>query len=549
STPPREGPFRLEVTERGTLDNLAFRPVQRRRPGPGEVELRVLHTGLNFRDVLNALGMYPGDPGPLGLECAGVVERVGEGVAHLRPGEAVMALAPASLASHTTIPADFAVPLPAGVGAEGAATVPVTFLTALYALRDLAGLRPGERVLVHAAAGGVGIAAVQLARMMGAEVLATASPPKWDAVRALGVEHVMNSRTLDFSREVLEATGGEGVDVVLNSLAGDFIDASFAALRPGGRFVEIGKTGIWDGERVAALGRGHRYDAFDLVELAHRDPARIQALLRELGAWLEDGTLRPLPVTPFPLARAVDAFRWMAQAKHVGKVVLAAPTGDGAPPLRADATYLVTGGLGSLGIRVARWLADRGAGHLVLVGRGGPSPEAAEAVEAIRATGAEVTLARADVAREDEVRALVEGLDRPLAGVFHAAGVLADGTLAAQRWERFAPVLAPKVAGAWNLHRATEGLPLDHFVLFSSAASLLGSAGQGNYAAANAFLDALAHHRRARALPATSVNWAPWAEAGMAAGLGEARGDRWKGQGMGALSDAQGLASLGEALE
>ncbi|MFY1632305.1 SDR family NAD(P)-dependent oxidoreductase [Solwaraspora sp. WMMB335] len=549
ATPPAEaGPVRLGIRARGVLENLTFDPAARRPPAPHEVEIRVHATGLNFRDVLNALGEYPGEAGPLGLECAGVVVAAGADVPDLAVGDRVLALAPASFASFVTVAADRVAPLPATLGHAEAATIPVAFCTAAYGLHHLAALKPGDRVLIHAAAGGVGLAAMQLVQAAGAEVFATASPAKWPILTDLGVQHVFNSRTLDFADQIRERTDGAGVDVVLNSLADDFIPYSLDLLRPGGRFLEIGKRGIWAVERVAAHRPDVAYHPYDLGTVADDDPALVRTLLRDLTAALGEGRLNPLPLRAFVRDRAVDAFRHMAQARHVGKVVV---NHEPPPAVHPDATYLVTGGLGGIGPAIARWLVARGARHLVLVGRSAPTPQVAAALRDLH-PDARVHVRQADVADPDALTDLLAGIaaDLPaLRGVVHAAGVLDDGVLDQQNWPRFARVLAPKVAGGWNLHRLTRHLPLDFLVLCSSVASLLGSAGQSGYVTANAFLDTLAQHRRARGLPATSVNWGPWADGGMAARLSDQQRQRLAGQGFRPLTADDATAALGRLLD
>ena len=529
------GPVRLEIGERGVLDNLRWAPVDRPAPGPGQVEIQVHASGLNFRDVLNTLGMYPGDAGGLGSECAGLVVRVGSGVESVRVGDPVIALTNPAFATFVTADAALVVRKPAAMTMEEGATIPIAFMTAAYALREIARVQPGERVLVHAAAGGVGLAAVQVARRAGAEIFATAgSPSKREYLASLGVRHVMDSRSPDFADQVMERTGGEGVDVVVNSLTGEFIPAGLRVLRAGGRFIEIGKRGVWDAGRVSHEYPGVAYHVLYLGEICERDPRRAGEALRGLVAEVAAGGLAPLPQRTFVAAEAVDAFRYMAQARHIGKVVITAASAPAAsaPPIRGDATYLVTGGLGALGLEVARWLHEEGARHLVLMARGEPSTAAREAIRALEAQGTTIRVARGDVAREGDVRRILDevaGSLPPIRGVVHAAGVLDDGVLAQQTWSRFERVMAPKVMGAWNLHRLTQELPLDLFVLFSSASALLGAPGQASYVAANCFLDALAHHRRARGRPALSIDWGPWAGAGMAARDMQrgARGVRW----------------------
>ena len=557
SMPPGEA-FQLQTSAAGVLENLVLQPLSRREPGPGEVEIRVQATGQNFRDVLCALGMYPGAMPPLGGECAGYVVRVGDGVRSFRPGDEVVAIAPGSFASHVIVDARLVVPRPPRLNAEEAATLPIAFLTAWYGLHVLGSLRPGERVLIHSAAGGVGMAAVQLARRAGAIVYATASPSKWDAVRALGAEHVMNSRTLDFADEVMQRTGGRGVDLVLNSLVGEFIPKSLSILAPGGRFLEIGKREIWDQERADRVRAGVVYVAYDLAELAQRDPEQLHGLFQELMAALQAGELTPLPRRAFPIQEVARAFRHMAQAKHIGKIVITQPRNGIGPQeeasstLRPDRSYLITGGLGALGLQIACWMVAQGARFLVLVSRRGRSPDSDAVLARLREQGANVVAAAADVARNDELAGLLADVSRsmpPLAGVVHAAGILDDALLAQQDWNRFERVFAPKVAGAWNLHTLTDELLLDFFVLFSSAASVLGSPGQANYAAANAFLDGLARYRRACGLPALSINWGPWAGPGMASGRDGRDQGRRKAQGIGAIAPEHSLGTLTRLLD
>ncbi|MCC6356328.1 MAG: SDR family NAD(P)-dependent oxidoreductase [Verrucomicrobiae bacterium] len=544
--------YRLDITSRGQLDHVALRPVFRRQPGPGEVEIRVRATGLNFRDVLNVLDLYPGEPGPLGGECSGEVIAVGDGVAHIKPGDAVLALAPASFASHALTLAQFVAPKPEHMGFEEAATIPICFLTAHLALHELGRLKPGERVLIHAASGGVGLAAIQIARQIGAEIFATAgSERKRDYLRSVGIAHVMDSRSVEFAQQILSATAGQGVDLVVNSLTGEAIQAGLSALRPGGRFIELGKTDLWDQARVDAFRPGVSFHAIALDRMMAEAPDAVGRLIRDVMPGFAERRLEPLPLRTFPIGRIVDALRHMAKTEHIGKIVIAAHAdmdlGDRGFALRDDGSYLVTGGLGGLGLKLARWLVDRGARQLVLVGRSSPSEEATRAIAGLEADGARVAVRNCDVSSPTDVAHLVAMFGRdlpPLRGIFHLAGVLDDGILREQTRERFDRVMAAKMRGAWSLHEMTLDQPLDLFVLFSSAASLLGAPGQSNYASANAFLDALAHYRRAGNRCALSVNWGPWAEVGMAARLSESDLRRSAAAGFEQIQPERGLETL-----
>jgi acyl transferase domain-containing protein/NADPH:quinone reductase-like Zn-dependent oxidoreductase/NAD(P)-dependent dehydrogenase (short-subunit alcohol dehydrogenase family)/acyl carrier protein len=537
--------WRLVPAQKGSLDGFTRVASPRRTPQADEVEIAVEASALNFRDVLNALGMYPGDPGPLGGECSGRVVAVGSRVTHVRPGDSVVAVAGGSFASHVLARAELVQPRPPGVSAEEGASFSIPYITAEFCLGYRAQMRKGDRVLIHAAAGGVGMAAVRLAQRAGAEIFATAgSEAKRHLLRTMGVQHVFDSRSTAFAAPIMAATGGHGVDVVLNSLAGEILEATFAVLATGGRFVEIGKRGIKDAAWVESQQRGWRYFIVDWSETAVSDPELIRGLYARLVAEWREGTLPPLPRHVFALEETARAFRYMAQARHVGKIVIR--HGQPAPfAARREGTYLVTGGLSGLGLRVARWLAERGAGRLVLLGRRGLTPESAGAVEEIRAAGAEVVIEAADVSDEralGDVFARIRANGPPLRGIVHSAGVIDDAALLRQDAQRFGRVFAPKVQGAWLLDRLARTEALDWFVMFSSVASVLGSAGQTNYSAANAFLDVLAHERHHEGLPALSINWGAWTDIGAAVDRGLM--ERLAAQGLGTLAPSEGLSAL-----
>jgi acyl transferase domain-containing protein/NADPH:quinone reductase-like Zn-dependent oxidoreductase/NADP-dependent 3-hydroxy acid dehydrogenase YdfG len=533
--------WRLDVTNKGTLEGLALVPAPE-MAGPlaaGQVRVGVRAAGLNFRDVLIALGVYPGEA-TLGGEGAGVVIEVAPDVEDLAPGDRVLgmlfgAFGPVALSDRRLLAR-----MPQGWSFAQAASIPIAFLTAYYGLVDLAALRKGERVLIHAAAGGVGMAAVQIARHLGAEVFATASPAKWDALRAMGLDdaHIASSRTLEFRQEFLDATGGEGVDVVLDSLAQEYVDASLQLLPRGGHFVEMGKTDVRDADEIAQAHPGVDYRAF---EMSDAGPERIQAMLTQVLGLFEQGALESLPITAWDIRRAKEAFRHIGQARHIGKNVLMLPAA-----IDPQGTVLITGGTGRLGGLLARHLVGvHGTSSILLASRRGRSAEGAAELEAeLVRLGAQVTIVACDVAERGELEGLL-GLvpeEHPLTAVVHAAGVLDDGVIDSLTVERLDRVLAPKIDAAWHLHELTRSLDLRAFVLFSSAAGIGGSPGQGNYAAASTFLDALAADRRLRGLAGTSLAWGWWADpSGMTGHLRDADHARLTRMGASALTAEEGL--------
>ncbi|MFI1677829.1 SDR family NAD(P)-dependent oxidoreductase [Streptomyces sp. NPDC020607] len=559
--------WRLVGGTSGTLDAVeavacdeVLRPLE-----PGQVRIAVHTAGVNFRDVLIALGMYPDAEALPGTEAAGVVTEVGPGVTRLSVGDRVMGMLEGAFGPWAVADARVLAPVPAGWDTRQAAAAPAAFLTAWYGLVELAGLKAGERVLIHAATGGVGMAAVQIARHLGAEVFATASPAKHGVLEEMGIDaaHRASSRDAGFEDAVRRATGGRGVDVVLNSLTGELLDASLRLLGEGegegegsgeggatgtsmgGRFVEMGKSDPRDPELIALEHPGVSYEAFDLV--ADAGPERLGRMLDLLGGLFADGTLVPLPVAARPLGRAPEAFRFMSQAKHTGKLVLDVPA-----PLDPDGTVLITGGTGTIGAAVAEHLARTGESrHLLIASRsGGAAVGAAELASRIAELGADVTFAAVDVTEPGAVAALVAGIDpaHPLTGVVHAAGVLDNAMIGSQNSDSLARVWAAKAGAAHELHEATREMRLGLFVMFSSFASTMGTPGQANYASANAYCDALAVRRRAEGLAGLSVAWGLWeATSGLTGTLSAADRARIDRYGIKPTGAARGCALLAAA--
>jgi acyl transferase domain-containing protein/NADPH:quinone reductase-like Zn-dependent oxidoreductase/NAD(P)-dependent dehydrogenase (short-subunit alcohol dehydrogenase family)/acyl carrier protein len=530
--PSRPGTaMRLSVRHVGALASLGWEGMEAAPPGPGEVQLRVEAAGLNFRDLMWAQGLLPEETlkdgfagAGLGMECAGVVVAAGPGVP-LHPGTRVFGFAPQALASIVTTRAEALAPVPEGLTFAAAATIPVAFLTAVYALETCARLGPGERVLIHGGAGAVGLAALQVARAAGAEVAMTAgSPAKRAFLRAGGASLVLDSRDPGFD-DALRRHWPDGVDVVLNSLAGEAMERSLALVKPFGRFVELGKRDYAEDRRIAVrpFRRNVTYFGVDVDQLPRARPAEAARLLEAIRGRLASGDLRPIPYTLRAAEEVEDAFRLLQASAHIGKIVITPPR-PGATRAAAWApgpgTILITGGTAGFGLECAKWLAARGAARLALLSRRGPAtPGVGEAITALAALGARASAHAVDAADPVALDALLAALraEGPITGIVHAAAIFDDGAATAMNAARFARVLGPKLAAAENLDRLTAGDPLNLFLLFSSATTGLGNPGQANYVAANAALEALARRRCARGLPALAVGWGPIADAGILA--------------------------------
>ncbi|MFE4515881.1 SDR family NAD(P)-dependent oxidoreductase [Kitasatospora sp. NPDC056783] len=547
----------------GTLDDLELTALAPRPPGPGQIQVALHSTSLNFVNVLKAVGTYEqllsrgGAVPQTVFDGAGTVTAVGPGVRTVSVGDLVAVPAgwaddrDTLMASRVTVRADWAIPLRGPEDLRHAAALPIAHLTAWYGLRHLGRLAEGEQVLIHSASGGVGLAAINIARLTGAEVLATAGTGrKRDYLRSLGVRHVMDSRSLDFAEEVRTITRGRGVDVVLNSLTGPAQAASLELLARRGRFIEIGKRDIYENTHLGLLPfrRNIGFSSVDIALLLNEEPDLIAALVQEIGRAYTAGLLPPLPVATSPVASAPEVFRTMAAARHTGNLALRWPT-DGqtelpvlptdVEPVRPHASYLITGGLGGLGLDVVQWLADHGARTLVLNSRSAPGTRARRVIDGLTARGVRVTVVRGDLREPDTARRLVataESTGHPLRGVLHAAAVVEDAVLENIDTARLHRVWNAKALGAWNVHEATKERQLDWWINFGSVAAVIGQPGQTCYAAANSWLDEFTHWRRAQRLPCTSIVWGPWS--------GHGRGTAVEALGYTMISPEQGMAAF-----
>ncbi len=561
--------YRVQMSGPLSLDALCLRAFAVQEPGPDEVAIEVAAAGLNFIDVARVLGILPGlDPAKplrLGMECAGRVVAVGSGVCEFKPGDEVLAMTPSVreglLASYAIVPAELVMRKPVQLSLQESATTPIAFLTAYYSLVEQASIREGEWVLIHAAAGGVGLAAIEVAKSAGANIIATVgSKEKEEFIRSLGINHVFNSRSSSFAQAVMEVTGGRGVDIVLNSLGGELIDRGLEVLAPYGRFVELGKRDVYDDRQIGlrVFRNNISFHVVDLADALETQRPRVREWMKLILDRIAAGEWHPLPVTTFPAQEPGESFRFMAQARHIGKIAVqmeraveVLPPAEGALFSR-DASYLITGGLGGIGLTMAAWIARHGAGMLVLLSRRAVSEEASETIRQIEGLGTRVRVVRGDVVLRSDVEEALrvsreEGF--PLRGVLHAAALVDDALIRDITPDRFAPVLAPKVEGTFNLHAVTLDEKLDFFLMFSSIASIHPQPGMGIYAAANAFLDGFARYRHALGLPATAVNWGGWDQIGLAREAGTLRSmEGYGAQGIRNFSASEALEVLGEAI-
>ncbi|NKB62232.1 MAG: SDR family NAD(P)-dependent oxidoreductase [Gammaproteobacteria bacterium] len=527
--------FCLHCDKPGFLDHLNLREIPRAKLQPHEIEVQVMAGGINFRDVMKALGIYPGNTEDLhwyGDDFSGIVIAVGSEVNEFSIGDEVAGFAPYAFRSFVAVDARMVFRKPPHISFIEAACLPTVFSTAHYALVHLGRMTAGETVLIHSGGGGVGQAAIQVAKRLGLRVFATAgTEEKRQLLNDQGVELVMSSRDLTFADEIMAYTRGDGVDGVLNSLAGDFIPKSLSVLAPFGRFLEIGKIDIYTGGRVemGSLKHNISYQVIDLAEFMLYKPDYISGLLRECGRHLENDEYQPILHKVYPVTEAVSAFKYMSQGKHIGKVVLdfdlpkisVAPNTNHGARFKAEACYLIVGGNRGLGLEVANWMVIQGARHIGLLSRSGPrTKDDLAKIDTMRQLGASIHDLRGDVSEMSDVMKAIQTLEingLPLKGMVHSALVIDDEFIVSLDQERFDAVMKPKVMGAWNLHLASLERDLDHFIAFSSIASMMGGVKQTNYAAANAFIDGLAEYRRSRNLPVQIFGWGPISGAGQLA--------------------------------
>ena len=533
-----EEPICLDILKKGRLDSFVYRKAERQIPGPDEVEIKVHYSALNFKDILKAYGTISSEitadtyyGSAIGMELTGVITGIGANVSNFLVGDEIVAAAVGAFRSYVTVSTKFVLRKPYSVNSDGF-FIHANFMTAYYSLLNIADIKPADKILIHSAAGGLGLAAIQIAKWKCAEIFATAGThEKRDYLRSLGIECVMDSRSLNFVEQIKSTTKGKGVDIVLNTLSGEALTQSFELLAAHGRFIEVGKKDINDNRALpmATFNKNIMFSAIDMDRISADKPEILLPILNRIKEGFETGIFSPLPTTIFAANEISDAFRHMAHAKHIGKIVVKydnetvdviSEAGEDSV-YKSDASYLITGGTSGFGLELAKWLGDKGVGKLILVSRSGAATvEAKQVVTSLKEKGISVETPQVDISDFQASQKLIEILKESamtLKGVFHGAMVLDDGFIGDMDKTRYKKVMAPKISGAMNLYICTKALPLDFFVMFSSIASLIGNRGQANYIAANSFLDEFSHALRLNGFPAMTINWGVLAETGVAA--------------------------------
>lgn len=549
-------PFRASMSSIGVIDNIVFNKINLPNISDDEVLVEIESIGVNFMNLLSVLGICPGKVdgfGTLGIECVGIAKKVGKNIHHIQENDRVYGMAYDTLASHTIVNGNALCKAPNNLSVDELATIPAVFITVYYSLVELARIKKGDKVLIHAATGGVGLAAIQICKLYECEIFATAgSDDKRDYLLSIGVDNVYNSRSTDFYEEILEDTNNYGVDVVLNSLTGAAMYKSLELLTSFGRFIEIGKKDIFENSKIGleVFKKSLSYFMVDAEKMLFEKPEILGELLQDISVLLEDNQLQPLPSTVFDVCDTKEAFRKLNTSKHIGKIIINfehkqnLQINDTAQFLVNDkASYLLTGAFGGLGLTYTKMLLELGAKHLILIGRNLPKNDVAKQLDEWRNTyNATLQVEQADVANEAELKNIIQNIhiDFPLKGVFHLAGLLDDAAIINISREKYYNVVTPKILGALHLHQLTKKIDLDYFVLFSSSAVLFSSPGQGAYVAANAFLDALAHDRKLKNLPAISIQWSTIDDVGLAASQ-KNRAERLKNEGIEPMSSLQSL--------
>ncbi|KAH8432819.1 uncharacterized protein LDX57_010448 [Aspergillus melleus] len=488
-----------------------------------DVEIDIKYFALNFRDMMTAMG-FIGNKDNIGLEASGIVRCVGSGVTAVSVGDRVMVIDRGLACTRKTIREDQCLPIPDDISLEDAAAVTCVYATVIYSLMYMGNIEEGQSVLIHSACGGVGLAAIQLCQMIGAEIYATVGSEEkvryLTETMGIPAEHIFNSRNSSFLPGLLRRTNGRGVDLVLNSLSGELLHASWKCVAPSGKMLELGKRDFLGHGKLDMdlFSKNRSFIGVDLLQVLDDDPSLLHQMAQEMMAYLTAGRIQPIrPIHTYEAVNVKKAFRYMQGGQNMGKIVIRMPDNpsllpvtqlhEATPYFTDSSSYLLVGGLGGLGRAVAMWMVEKGARHLIFLSRSDTSSSKRQAfVQDLTSQGCCVTAVKGDVANVGDVQRAIAAARNPIAGVIQMSMVLKDQSLRKMSYEEWKAALSPKVRGTWNLHHAFQHLPLDFFVLMGSVAGICGWSGQANYGAANTFLDAFAKYRRSQGLVASVID-------------------------------------------
>ncbi|HEX2925560.1 MAG TPA: SDR family NAD(P)-dependent oxidoreductase, partial [Ruminiclostridium sp.] len=543
-------PYSLRLKAKGSIDYLDYEEVVRQDLSDNDIEIEVMAAGFNFRDIIQVLNLMDDEANWFGLDCTGRVTRKGKKVQNFEIGDIVVAFAPDCFGKYVTVNTDFAIKKPDNMNIFEAATIPAAYLTAFYIMRYLVTLKKGNSILIHAGTGGLGVALINLAKNMGLVVYATASRHKRFLLRQLGVEHIFDSRSTEYSEQIRQMTNGEGLDAVVNSFTGEHISKNFSLLKSGGHFIEVGERSTLTPEQVAAYRTDVKYSAFALFDVIEANPKIMKEMFSQLDDLLKNGRIKPIPYQIFDKKYVKDAFRFIQKGKHIGKILL--NFSEGQQEVGQKNTVVIAGGSGGIGWEVVKYWAKNHNDFLVILGRRPQTEEIYEKLNQIREQGKDIVYYSVDIGNINELSAVFEQIYAklpPLKGIVHSAGVISDNLIRNESWDNVEKVISPKMYGVWNLHTLTCTKELEFFILFSSVTAVMGSIGVSSYAVGNSYMDGFAQYRRQLGLPCLSLNWGPWQSVGMLTRLNAIAKEIWTQNGFKTLSTEEGLQVFDELKE
>ncbi len=528
--------------DKGIIESLVYEEVSRVEIGDWDVEINIAFAGMNFHDVIHALDLMESPTKYFGLDCSGVVTRVGNKVNDIHVGDYVTAFAPGCIGDYVVTNQRFVMKKPDHMNLLEAATIPSAYLTA-YAILQKMRLKEGSKILVHAASGGLGMAFIQLAKQMKLEVFATASKPKQYILKQMGIKYIFDSRTLDYAEKILNITDNNGVDAVINSFTGDYVMKNFEVLSKDGFFVELGERLRLDEMQAAGIRSDVKYIDFSLFHMIYNNPNDIRQMFSELYQMFQSEKIKALPYLVYSRDKVKDAFRLMQKGKHISKILIQM-NGKWKGEAKAKGTIVITGGAGGIGFEIIKNLIEKGEYYIAVIGRSKQSKSILEKFLSIGEKASRIHYFCADAGKYLELEKVFEEVQStmpPICGVIHSSGISSDNLIANETWDNMNNVLNSKAYAAWNLHRLTKHMDIKFFVMLSSVTAVIGSIGVLSYGISNSFLIGLEQYRKQLGLPCLCLNWGPWEETGMLKNLKNSAQKIWTQNGFETVKNKEGL--------